>query len=442
VQRHGATQEPAITRLDYARGDATGVDLPAHPEALLAGDAPLLTAAFQAFGALPADNRVARILRAEPCPGGSTGRKLFLSVEYARPAPGLHAELFVKFSRDFDDPVRDNRGTYEMDGEIRFAALSRDPAFPIAVPAVCFADQHAATHTGLLVTERIAFGQGGIEPQHLKCLDHELADPVGYYRVILRSLAAIAAAHRSGRLATDIGAQFPYRPEAAAVANLVPYDAAQLRTRVRDFATFAAEHPQLFPARLDAAFFARLEADALLFLEHQAAIGRFQQSDRNMVALCHWNANIDNAWFWRDAAGELRCGLMDWGHAGQMNLAFALWGSLSAAHPAVWSDHLDGLLLLFVDALREGGGPSLDPAALELQLKFYIAFMTLGYFLDSPARIRLRLPQVGRATGPRDPMFATSETARNQLHIATNALAIWRDRDIGGAVRHWAAAFA
>ena len=30
-----------------------------------------------------------------------------------------------------------------------------------------------------------------------------------------------------------------------------------------------------------------------------------------MIALCHWNANIDNAWFWREPDGALRCGLID-----------------------------------------------------------------------------------------------------------------------------------
>ncbi|MDT5172767.1 MAG: hypothetical protein QOG37_18, partial [Mycobacterium sp.] len=56
-------------------------------------------------------------------PAGSTGRKVVLSVHYDEPA-GLPTELFVKFSRDFDNPTRD-RGKAQMEPEVRFAAMSR-----------------------------------------------------------------------------------------------------------------------------------------------------------------------------------------------------------------------------------------------------------------------------------------------------------------------------
>ena len=95
--------EAPIAPIDFAPGEATGLAVPAHPEALRAAGAGFLTEAFRAFGSLPPDNAVARITRLEPCGGGSTGQKLFLSVEYERPDPGLHRELFVKFSRDFTD---------------------------------------------------------------------------------------------------------------------------------------------------------------------------------------------------------------------------------------------------------------------------------------------------------------------------------------------------
>lgn len=231
----------------FVRGDATGLRLPANSDALRAAGAEWLTEAFRSFGVLQGDNRVAGIVRADRCPGGSTGQKLFLTVEYQQSSPGLHQDLFVKFSRDFDDPVRDSRGKYEMEGEIRFARLSRDPSFPIAVPGAYFADIEAATHTGVLITERIAFGTPPIEPQRAKCMDHELAEPATYYRAIITALARIAAAHRSGRLATDIDVQFPFDAEAAAAADPIHHDAEQLAERVSRFADFVSRSPQLFP---------------------------------------------------------------------------------------------------------------------------------------------------------------------------------------------------
>jgi hypothetical protein len=421
--------------MDFVRGDATGLQVPAHGEALRAAGEAFLTEAFQAFGSLSPDNRVARITRCDLCPGGSTGQKLFLSVEYERAEPGLHRDLFVKFSRDFADQVRDDRGKYEMEGEVRLATLSRLPEFPVKVPTAYFADYHHESKTGVLITERIAFGDGGVEPHHPKCLDHEITDPLGHYRTIVTSLARIAAAHRSGRLPVDIDALFPFDPEAAAARNRIPYDADQLRARVAEFAEFVAQCPQLFPAYIDwPDLFARVDREVGRFAEHQARINRFQQSDPQFIALCHWNANIDNAWFWRDAAGALHCGLMDWGHAGQLNLAFALWGSLSGAGLEIWENHLEELLALFVAELHDNGGPGLEVAELRLHLDLYVAMMGLSYFLDSPARIRFRLPEVAQASGPRDPELLKIETARNQLHISTVFLNLWRMHDFGASL--------
>src|SRR5262245_1659465 len=106
----------APEKIDHVIGDATGLTIPAHADALRAGGEAFLTQAFQTFGALPADNAIARITRLEHCPGGSTGAKLFLDVEYARPDPALHTELFVKFSRDFTDAMRDRQRS-EMEPE-------------------------------------------------------------------------------------------------------------------------------------------------------------------------------------------------------------------------------------------------------------------------------------------------------------------------------------
>jgi hypothetical protein len=90
-----------------ARRHMLGLQVPAYSGALRAGGEAFLTEAFRVGGVLAADNTVTRITRFEECPGGSTGRKLLLSVPYEKPAPELYTDLFVKFSRDFDDEIRD-----------------------------------------------------------------------------------------------------------------------------------------------------------------------------------------------------------------------------------------------------------------------------------------------------------------------------------------------
>ncbi|MFN6542687.1 hypothetical protein [Mycolicibacterium nivoides] len=88
-------------------GDGTGLEFPADPDTLRSAGPAFLTTAQHAFGALPQSNRITAITRFQECPGDSTGRKTLLDVRYARPADGLPTELFVKFSRDFDDSRRE-----------------------------------------------------------------------------------------------------------------------------------------------------------------------------------------------------------------------------------------------------------------------------------------------------------------------------------------------
>lgn len=420
--------------LDFVRGDATGLAIPAQAEALRAAGEAFLTEAFRSFGSLSPDNRIVRITRFEPFPGGNSGHKLFLSVEYAHAEPGLHTDLFVKFSRDFTDAFRDRR-RHELEAEVRLAALSRLPGFPINVPAACFADFHRESGTGILITQRIAFGSGGIEPLRPKCMDHELADPLAYYRAIVATLARLAAAQKSGLLSPQVDALFPFDPETAAADIPIPWDEQQLRERVARYAAFAASCPQLLPPHVASTqFIAGLEREVVRFLRHEATIKRFLLADRDFIALCHWNTNIDNAWFWRDPSGALQCGLLDWGLVRQMNVACALWGGLCGASLEIWDRHLDELLALFSGELHAHGGPRLDVAELRLHLHLSVAMLGLALMMDVPALVLSRLPEAVSAHGPLDPVLHKSEVARSFLHVFTAFLNLWETHDFGASL--------
>jgi hypothetical protein len=419
--------------IDHARGDATGLAIPAHGEALRAGGAAFLTQAFHAFGALSPAASVARITRFEPCRGGSTGQKFFLSVEYANAEPGVHTDLFVKFSRDFTDPRRDH-GRREMETEARFAPLSRLDGFPIAIPAVYFADYQRETGTGVLITQRIPFGEGAVESQRLKCRDHELDQPLPYYRAIVTALARLAAAHKAGRLAPDIDSRFPFDPQAAPT-DPIPYDAAGLDAVLAQCAEFARRAPQLLPAELRTPeFMAKFGRDAQRVRAHEPEVQAWLRGDPDLVALCHWNAHIDNAWFWRDAAGELRCGLIDWGRVNQITFGEALWGCLSAAHHDVWNHHLEELLDLFVREHQAHGGPALTVETLKRHLLLHVAAMGVARVCAFPEIVLFRVPDAVDASGPRDPRIESCDPARNCLHVYTVLLELWRREDVGAAL--------
>lgn len=409
-------------------GDQYGLPIPADPATLLSGGASFLTKAFRAAGTL-GDNPVVGISDYREISGGSTGRKVVLSVEYDRPAPDLHTDLFVKFSRDFDNPVRD-RGKTQMEPEVRFASLSRAAEFPIAVPSPLFADYHRPTGTGLLITERIDFGSNGIERQYHKCLDYEMPEPLGHYRALLTALARLAGTHRSGRLPAELTAPFPVDVEAATVGERAPVTAEKLDRRVSQLGEFAQAHPGLLPANVcSAEFLARLRDDVPRVALHERAIARQLADDSDYVALCHWNANIDNAWFWRDTGGTLRCGLMDWGCVGQMNLGMALWGAMSGAETEMWDTHLDDLLHLFVTEYERCGGPQLETGRLRRHMLLYAAAMGVAWLLDVPALIRKRFDTVPGTR--KDPRIRDDEGVRAPLQMLSNLLSAWERHRMG-----------
>jgi hypothetical protein len=423
----------------WAPGDSSGLDIPAHIEALRSGGVAFLTDAFRSGGALAADNRVTRITQFEECFGGGTGRKLFLAVEYETPQAGVPTDLFVKFSRDFDDARRD-RQKYMMESEVRLALLSRAQGFPIAVAKCLFADFHQASGTAILITARIAYGSGGIERHYAKCLDHELPAPLDHYRALVKALARLAGTHKAGRLPDGVARQFPFDREQAIASDRIRYSADALRERVAKLAEFIARHKRLFPVNIVAPeFFADLAEEAPRFLEHETAIREYLFGNPDFIALCHWNANIDNAWFWRDARGELEAGLLDWGRVGQMNVAQGLYGALSGAEPQLWNDHLNELLALFAAEFEGCGGPSLAVEDLKRHVQFTTATMGLAYIMDAPAIIAVKMPDVGEAQSGLDARFVANEDGRVWLHMMTMFLNQWQTQDFAAVLNRFIA---
>ena len=406
-------------------GDWYGLAFPAEPAALESDGARFLTAAFLASGALR-DNSITHVTAFREVAGGSTGCKVMLSVEYAKAAPDLHTDLFVKFSRDFDDPSRD-RGRTQMEPEVRFAALSCAPEFPIAVPRALFGDYHRPSGTGILITERIRFGENGIERQYHKCLDYEMSGPLEHYRALFTALARLAGTHRSGRLPAELTAPFPL-DVAAKVGERAPLSVAKLERRVNQLVQFAESDPGLLPA-CSPEFVARLRADVPRFALHEQTLAGLLAGDSDYVALCHWNANIDNAWFWREADGVLRCGLMDWGCVSQMNLGMAIWGAMSGAETELWGSHLDELLQVFVSEFHRCGGPELDPVRLRRHTLLYAAAMGVAWLLGVPPLIRKQFEAMPNSR--RHPLIRNDERIRAPLQMLSNLLVLWERRRVG-----------
>jgi hypothetical protein len=418
----------------WAPGEIFGLHLPGDAEALLSDGTGFLTQAFRASGALSADNSVSRIVGWKEFEGGGTGKKLVLTVAYETPGPGLPDELFVKFSRNFDNELWDS-GRFQMLSEVRFAVLSRSPDFPVPVPAMLFADVDPVSHTGLIVTECITYGRNGVEPLYLKCMDYAMPDQVGHYKAILRGLARLSGAHRAGRLPPDFDREFPYDRERASAEYSVPAPEAKIMQWATRLFAFIDRYPQLFPDNVRTT---ELRDQVLKDIPDVIAasdrIAEVLLGNPDYIAFAHWNANIDNCWFRPGPDGLVECGFLDWANAGQLSVARSITGAMSGAEAFVWDEHLDELLTVFIEEYAACGGPLLSLDELRLHILLIAAFGVTNS-MGAPIAVAREVEDISALESSRDSRLTEHENARIQLHMATRMLNLWQTRKLGDVVR-------
>jgi hypothetical protein len=416
-------------------GEIYGLEIPADAETLLSDGTDFLTKAFHASGALAPNNRVSRIAKAEEFFGGGTGRKLLLSLAYESAGPALPEHLFIKFSRNFENELWD-RARLTMISEAHFAVLSRSPDFPVTVPACLFADVDPGSGTGLIITECITYGRHGVEAFHPKCLDYTVPDPVEHYKAILQGLAKLSGAHRGGRLSPEFDKRFPYnREQASAVFEIrVPED--KLIQRANRMFDFIERYPKLFPENVRGpAFRDQFIRDIPDLAAAQDRIIEVLYGNPEFIAFAHWNANIDNCWFWRDVSGVLQCGFVDWANAGQISVAQSVSGAISGAEPLIWNEHLDELLAAFIDEYAARGGPRLSLDEMRLHTLLIVAVSGVAHSMGAPIAVQRDIAEIAAAESYQDACFREHENARIQLHMMTKMLNVWQTRRLGDLVR-------
>jgi len=419
----------------WVTGEIFGLEIPADAEALLSGGADFLTRALRASGTLAADNGVTRIVAAKQFLGGGTGKKLLLSLAYERPEPGLPEQLFIKFSRNFDNELWD-RARFMMISEAHFAVLSRSPDFPICVPACLFADVEQRSGTGLIITERITYGRNAVEPLYPKCMDYLVPEPLEHYKAILKGLARLSGAHRGGKLSPGFDAKFPCNPQQAAAVFAIRVPQEKLLQRANRMFDFIGRYPKLFPENVRAPQLReQFSRDIPALVAAEERIREVLYGNPDFIAFAHWNANIDNCWFWRDAQGLLQCGFLDWANAGQISVAQSVSGAISGAEPFIWNRHLDELLTVFMDEYAAQGGPRLSLDELRLHSLLIVAVSGVAYAMGAPIAVARDIQDIDAVESYQDERFREHENARIQLHMMTKLLNVWQTRQLGDVIR-------
>jgi hypothetical protein len=199
-------------------------------------------------------------------------------------------------------------------------------------------------------------------------MDYQVADPLGHYRALTRSMAILAGSHKAGRLGENVSQDFPFDPDKVDVGSRIPYTPEQLQQKLDKLRSFAADQPQLLPAELRSrAFLDDFCAGAVLVLANEQSIRSYLNGNPDYIALCHWNMNLDNAWFWTDDEGGIHAGLLDWGSVAQMNVAQAFFGMTCSAETDLLNVHKRGLMVQFIGYRRYGGRSSRSTARVPIQ---------------------------------------------------------------------------
>jgi hypothetical protein len=259
-------------------------------------------------------------------------------------------------------------------------------------------------------------------------MDYAMDDQLGHYRAVLGAVARVAGTYPACRMPNGLLAVVD-EPSVGARPVL---DADRLRRRVERLIDFAQAYPGLLPANVRSPeFLSRLHADLPRLLEREPVVWRMLREHTDFAALCHWNANVDNAWFWRGADGTLRCGLLDWGSVGQMNVAMAIWGCLCSAETQMWDDRFTYLLGHFVDEFQACGGPVLDVDVLARHVLLYASVMGMTWLLDVPGHVRSVVPGLTADATRMDPAIRDVESVRCRLQMMTNVLNLWQTHGLG-----------
>ncbi len=380
-----AAPAPSL-RLDYetflerhhqvAPGDHYGLEFPISLEGLRAAGPEFLTAAFRAAGSISQDNTVTEILDLKSLGKLGASENAFLTVAYAKREAGLHEKLFVK------GPPENLASKFLQSGssqsEVAMMRLSRSGTLPVTVCKYYFGDYCCRTTNYILITERIAFGIPPIEVAHYKGRDHLIPNVENHYQLLAKMLARLAAAHKTGALGPDIESIFPF-PRAARNFDSIQRIEEKV-DRLIDFISRVA--PQLYPAAADAEFLKAWREDLLFGFQHKDAVIAYLHQNVDYTALCHINLNVDNCWFWRNGAGELQVGLLDWGGVGQLSIAQALSSMLMMPDPDMYVRLQHLVIGTFVDEYARSGGPSLDVSELRLQYKASVYSTALCTIVD------------------------------------------------------------
>ena len=411
-------QEFEANHLRIAAGDQYNLIFPFSHEMLQSMGADFLTEAFRAAGTLDSDNCIEALFNYQILDAGGASTSAAFDVVYRNALPGLHTQLFVKMPAA--DPMRKFISSHMLYGETQIAMRFAGLAMPTPVSQYYFGDYCRETSNGILVTERIGFGEAPIEPVLPKGLDQLLPDAAERYAVLTSLQARLVAFHKRGGLGFDTEDIFPFR------AKITGMPAVEIDPLI-DFIEDKVGH--LLPAKyLRPSFLSQLRQDGERILDSLDMLSGYIGRDVDYTGFCHANLNLDNAWFWRTPTGNLQAGLIDWGSAGQMSLGQSFQGMLFASEPSKFLALRQALVSHFVAEYKQASGVTLDGEKLLLHAKIAsITGLPLLVFAIGDALGRYSKADLRGISNTNDPRLSTDPGLGTMLSMLGIFLEEWFD---------------
>jgi hypothetical protein len=125
---------------------------------------------------------------------------------------------------------------------------------------------------------------------------------------------------------------------------------------------------------------------------------------REYFSLCHPNAQVDNAFYWKTASGETQCGLLDWGGVNFNNIPTCIGNGWMGAEPEVMEEHEKKLVELFCDEYEKASGFRFDADHMHLCLKLSQCVVFYGCCANIGMCLRIfKKDEWGKMKGRKDP---------------------------------------
>lgn len=435
-----------------------------------------LTKAFHAAGSLDPDNRVLTVTIEKniKIDAGNNAGKFLFEVTYERSTADLDTLLFAKVPFQMTNETQADRISSSvlkqpMDlQEINTYRLV-EAAFPMKTPKYYFGDVSNETSNFILVTARIPFaeigkpvGQGPpLEPMEVegpydKCKDslQLRGPPEEYYMLLMENSAKIAGLHRAGKFCNEDVLKaslrtLPADPSNPAAWGVNPSAATgeapkMLAGRLSQAVKFVTSTASVcFPDYVASqAFQDKFTNTMMTWSAYSMEIQYWLHHNLDYVAVGHNNLNSDNAYFWRDPAGKLECGIIDWGGFGVGNLGHKMWWTFNCADYEQFQSHLQAYVDRFIAVYQENGGPKLDGEVFKAQV-LMTSLGNMMFMVRAVPDCMKMCPTKEWATieDRHDPRIAGNingkSTLRTTLHVLNNGIRALEELGSDKVLQNW-----